>query len=102
MVINFNQTLKRIDGTNLTLDGGKDGTLKHFAMEALQFNFNDERDITPETKCKRWLLATRIYANPEKIDLTVEELAELKKLIGKAYGPLVVGQTWEILEGKNG
>lgn len=101
MIINFEQLLKRIDGTDLELEGGKSGTLKHFAIEALQFVWPDERDLDPNKKCARWLLATRIYANPSKIDLTVEEIAEIKKLIGKAYGPLVVGQAWEMLEGKS-
>lgn len=101
MIINFEQKLKTIDGKNLILPNSQDGTLKYFACEALQLTFQDERDLDPNKKCLRWLLATRIYANPTKIDLTVEEIAEIKKLIGKAYGPLVVGQAFLILEGKD-
>jgi len=44
-------------------------------------------------------LATRIYANPEELDLTIEEIAKIKQLIGKGYGPLIVGQAWDMLEG---
>jgi hypothetical protein len=102
MIINFEQILKRINGTDLELEGGKSGTLKWFTCEALQLTFQDERELDPIKKCARWVLATRIYANPTKIDLAIEEIAEIKKLIGKAYGPLVVGQAWQMLEGKSG
>lgn len=100
MLIDFNQTIKQIDGTELTITEGKEATLKHFALEALQLNFQDETNLSADTKCKRWLLATRIYANPAKIDLTAEEIVEIKKLIGKAYGPMIVGQAFQMLEGK--
>lgn len=98
MIINFEQTLKQIDGKELVLEGGQPGTLKHFAVEALQLTFQDEQSLSGEDKAKRYILATRIYANPE-IDLKVEELALIKKLIGKAYGPLIVGQAYQVIEG---
>ena len=95
MKINFNQPIKNITGEDI-----KDLTLKTVSVEALLATFDDERSLSGEEKAKRYLLATRIYANPEDIDLTVEEIAKIKQLIGKGYGPLVVGQAWEILEGR--
>ena len=38
-------------------------------------------------------------ANVLPVDLTIEEAAEIKKLVGKAYGPVVVGRVYEIFEG---
>ena len=99
-VINFTQSFKMLDGTDVKLPDGKVATLKFFACEVLQMSFQDEQNLPAQDKCKRWLLATRIYANPEKIDLEAEDIAELKKLIGKAYGPLVVAQALAMLEGK--
>ena len=32
-------------------------------------------------------------------DLTVDELSSIKKLVGEAYGPLIVAQAWPMLEG---
>ena len=97
MKINFNQNLKKLDGTDL-----ENITLKSVTTEVLQLAFQDEQGLSGEEKAKRWVLATRVYANPGNIDLTIEEVSLIKKLIGKAYGPLIVGQAWEMLEGKMG
>ena len=96
MKIRFDETMKDLDGKAIIGDG-RDLTLKQIACNALSLIFNDEQNLSGEEKAKRGLLAMRIYANTE-IDLTVEEVALIKKLIGKAYGPLIVAQAWEILE----
>ena len=94
MKINFNQPIKNIQGEEI-----KDLTLKTVSVEALLANFSDEQSLSGEKKAKRYVLATRIYANPEELDLTIEEIAKIKQLIGKGYGPLIVGQAWDMLEG---
>lgn len=98
MKINFDQVLKELDGKSIVDNNQKELTLKSVACNALSFSFNDEQ-ISGEDKAKRGLLAMRLYANPD-IDLTIEEVALIKKLIGKAYGPIVVAQAWGMLEGK--
>ena len=95
MKINFNQPIKNIQGEEI-----KDLTLKTVSIEALLATFLDEQSLLGEEKTKRYVLATKIYANPEELDLTVEEISKIKQLIGKGYGPLVVGQAWKILEGR--
>ena len=94
MKINFNQPIKNIQGEEI-----KDLTLKIISVEALLATFSDEQSLSGEEKAKRYVLATRIYANPEELDLTIEEIAKIKQLIGKGYGPLIVGQAWDMLEG---
>ena len=94
MKINFNQPIKNIQKEEI-----KDLTLKSVSVEALLATFSDEQSLSGEEKAKRYLLATRIYANSEELDLTVEEIAKIKQLIGKGYGPLIVGQAWDMLEG---
>jgi hypothetical protein len=54
---------------------------------------------TPEQKCEKGRLAMRIWGLKET-ELSIEELALLKEHIGIAYGPLVVVQAWDLLEGK--
>lgn len=95
MKINFNTELKTIDGKSLN----PPATLKDAVVNALLSLLDDERHIPGEEKAKRWILATRIYSNPENVELTVEEVAMIKSLVGKAYPPLIVGQAWKILEG---
>lgn len=111
MKINFDRELKNIRGETLfneRLIAGSDGAnekivdvmrLKDPCVEALLAYFADEAGLTGEEKLKRWTLAKTIAAGGE-IDLPVEEIALLKRVIAKAYPPLISGQVWEILEGK--
>jgi hypothetical protein len=100
MLINFTHEIKQLDGKSIPGLGGKEKTtLKDVAVDALLAQFQDEQNLSGEEKCKRYVLATRIYGNDE-IELTVEEVALIKKLIGRGFSPLVVGQAYSMLEGK--
>ena len=97
MKINFNQPLMKL-GINETLlkpNSTESFCLKDATIEAL---LAPEENLSGEEKAKRYLMATRIYANPEGPDFSLEELGIIKKVIGKGYGPLVVGQAWGMLE----
>ncbi len=100
MKIDFTQEIKALDGSSLPYQQEKGTLLKNIACDILLAQLPEERDLSGEEKCKRFVLATRIFSNPKKIDLTIEEVAMIKKLIGRAYPPLVVGQSWNYLEGK--
>ena len=50
-------------------------------------------------KVARFKLAQRIFSG-EEVNLEVEEIAEIKKVIGMVYPPLIVGRSWQILEGE--
>ncbi len=99
MKINFNQQLKQLgkDEPLLKPNSTEPFCLKDAAIEAL---IMPEENQTGEEKAKRYVMATRIYANSDGPDFTLEELATIKKVIGKGYGPLIVGQAWEMLEGE--
>ena len=117
MKVNFNQDLKKFDGSSIKrieriqcpncgfISGGPDKiisdetTLKFVAQESLLAVLQEDK-ITGEEKAKRWLLGTRIETNPENIDLTTDEISLIKQLIGKSYGSLIVGPAWKMLEGK--
>lgn len=79
--------------------GKREMTLKLAAVNALQAQFEDERALDGEEKFKRGKLAEKIYLGVD-VDLTIEEIAKVKKLIGKAYGPNVVTPAWTALEGE--
>lgn len=91
MKINFDTKLKQIDGTEV------DGTVRELAVQALLATFNNEGEIGGDEKEKRYLLAKKIQAGEQ--DLTVEEAALVKKLVGMAYQPLFVGQAYAVLNG---
>lgn len=104
--IDFEATIKNSDGTPVTDKDGvpliKQPTLGSLCESALFAQYADERDatgketITPEEKFSRWKLSTKLHGN--NVTLSAEELALLKKFVGKAYGPLVVGQAWTLLD----
>jgi hypothetical protein len=98
MKVNFNQEIKKINGESIANGASTQTLLKDVAVEAILAVYQDEHNLPGADKAKRFVLATRIYANPADIDLTVEEVADVKKLIGKAYGPLIVGQAFAMLD----
>lgn len=77
-----------------------DLTLLNVAKQTLLIQFEDEKNLSLEAKVKRYDLYLKIKDAPEPADLTTDEIVEIKKLIGKAYGILIVGQAVKMLEGK--
>jgi hypothetical protein len=95
MKLKFNEKIKDLDG-NVLKDNGKELTLLNVATTSLLAVFDDER-IDGQEKAKRGMLAIKIHSNPD-VELTVEEIALIKRLIGKTYVPLVVARAYEIIE----
>ena len=121
--VNMNYKPRTFEGESIPRDTGKtkkvvingqeiekpiteDYTLKSICIDVL---FSPE--MTPDgrpvqvdgiKKFERWELASKIYNANGIIELKSEEVTQLKDLIGKGYGPIIVGQAWEALEGKRG
>ena len=95
MKVNFAQALKTLDGALIT-EGDKVITLKRVCQTALLGQYQQEQADGQE-KARRWLLATTL--KDDELDITPEDAALLKKVIGYAYTPLVVGQAYEMLNG---
>lgn len=96
--IDFSAVLKGIDGTAPIKDeAGKDFTLGSAVLVALLASFPDDREISGTQKASRFKLALRV----EKggcLEVTSDEVVEMKKVVGKAYAPLVVGRAYEVLD----
>jgi hypothetical protein len=75
-----------------------DLTLKSAIVSSMTAIYQDERPDGAES-FKRGQLAHRVYKTEHELDLTVENIAEIKRLIGKYYGPTVVFAAYTILEG---
>ena len=99
MVIFLGKSLVTLDGEVISDMKGDPSTVRGVAIEALLAIYKDEENLSGEEKMKRWELASKIKADPDPVELAVEEVALLKKLIGKAYGAMIVGQAWKVLEG---
>ena len=105
LAIDFTRPLTQIDGKPFKTADGKDDasvTLGTIALGSLLQTYPDEdRTITPEEKFKRGKLAMKISDAIEKkqdLPLQSEDVALLKKLIGKNGTPLVVVQTMPMLD----
>ncbi len=100
MKIDTNQTLKALNGEVLKDNDGQgnavDATLKMAVVNALLAPVQKETGLD---KVKKYELATRIYKNDE-VELSSEDIVLIKKCVGDNFAPIVVGQIFNILEGK--
>lgn len=98
--LNFAQVLTGLDGKPI-MDGAgssaKPLTLSTVAVYALEATLEEDRQSSGEQKFQLDQLARKVYDNRDAV-LTVDETALLKKRIGEAYGPLVVGAAWRLLD----
>jgi len=101
MKIDMSQTLKTLEGKDLTEkdEDGKDKpiTLGVIACSALLTPHQGEDNLSGEDKARRHKLAVRIV-NAVHVDIVIDDVALLKKLIGKNPYPLYVGQAFEMLD----
>lgn len=98
MKIDFNTALRDMDGKVLVAEDGKEATLKGAAINALLGVFQDESTLSGEDKLKRWEIAVKVKGSDLTTEFSIEELVVIKKMIGKAYAPMIVGQAWKLLE----
>ena len=96
MKIDFDTILRDLRGEPIK-DGTGDFTLGMASCTALLSSYQDEQGLDPKDKVRRYKLATKVSDGGE-VDLSVEEISDLKKLIGKAFPPLIVGRAYEILD----
>jgi hypothetical protein len=103
MKLDKNAGLQDFNGKPLNIADDKPLTLGWLCLEVLQMTFEDEKGLSGEEKMKRFYLAHRISRNKAP-NLTTEETVLVKTLVAKVphWGPLIVGQAWELLEGKPG
>lgn len=95
MTINFNTTLNNLAGLPLKIENDE-ATLKMVCVNALLTPHTDE-NISGEEKQYRYELAMKVYQ--DQTDISLPDLALLKVLVGKTYGPIVVGPAYQILNG---
>jgi len=96
MKIDFSAVIKDLDG-DAVKDGDKDATLGRVACTALLASYADEQDLPAEDKMKRLRLA-EIAAKGGSQEIKVDDVALMKKLIGRAFAPLIVGRAYDIIE----
>lgn len=98
LAIDFKAEMTDIAGKPIPADIGKPEplTLQRVCEDALVASYPDEQTLSPGEKNLRFWLAVKIH-NGEQ-NLSADEITLLKKVVGKAYGPLVVGRAYGMLD----
>lgn len=96
MTVDFSPMIKTLTGEVVRTETDAPLTLRLVAVNALLTERRDEQ-VSAEDKVQRWKLACAIHG-AATLPLPVEDIALIKRLIGVCYGPLVVGQAFELLE----
>lgn len=100
MKIDFLQPIKTLDGEDIPNPDSKTGdplTLKTICINSLLASDRESEQESGEKKYERYLLAQKIHAGKEE-DFKAEDIALIKKLVGKIYIPLVVGRAYQLLD----
>jgi len=72
-------------------------TVRLAATRALTAQYRDEQSLAGDEKVARFHLALKLTGEDEP-DLKAEEVVLIKNVVGKMYGPVVVGRVWAILD----
>jgi hypothetical protein len=93
--IDFTTVLVDLAGKPIVIEEGP-MTLGAAAAAALVGQYKDDNPAGQD-KVKRWALAMRVH-NAKDIELTADDVKLIKDMVAKAYGPLIVGQVWAIVD----
>lgn len=99
MKIDFSFSLINLMTKEPLMDGDKATTLAYFAINALMAQTAEDTKQTGEEKVAAYILSSKIIGGGE-VEITPEESSLIKARIGKLYGPMIVGQCWPVLDGK--
>ena len=109
MKINVTEQLTELDGTPMitgkqvcqtcgqVVSEKEPMTVRLAATRALTATFRDEQSLPGEEKIVRFRLALKM-TDTDAPDLKAEEVVLVKKVVGKMYGPVIVGRMWSILD----
>lgn len=99
LAIDFKTEIKGIDGAAIPIDPANKSqgnlTLGKVCEDALVATLPGDSP-SPSEKNTRFWIAMKIHEGKEQ--LTVDEIVTVKKVIGMAYGPLVIGRSYQLLD----
>lgn len=96
--INFQTPIVDYDGQPVKDDTGKTTTLGRVAMISLGSRYQEDTNASTDEIYKRGQLAAKVYEAKAPVDLTVEEVALIKRFIAKSQSPLIVAKVFPMLD----
>lgn len=92
---NLDKKITTLKGEDVPVNG-EPSTVRQVVVDSLLAQMPNENPAANE-KVDRYKLAVRLNDGGEQ-ELSPEEIVLIKKLVGKNYGPLVVGQVFALLD----
>ena len=100
MTLDVTQVLLGLDGEAM-MDGDNPVTLRPICVNALMAVMEADKGMSGEDKVAIWSLAGKIHKEDRPV-LDAKEVVLLKKRVGDAYGPAIVGPAFLLLNGTAG
>lgn len=98
MKIKINQALIDVNGVDPVKEDGKKVTLRDVCIAAVLFPAKDDDQ---RKKFEKWEVFKKLRDAGEEVELSSEEIQIIEKGSGQIHPPLIYGQCYEMLEGKN-
>lgn len=98
MKLKTNQTLKDVEGKPLNGEKGKLLTIGDVCINSLLTPVQGDDE---KAKWEKYEIFKKIKDAKDEVDLKTEELLIIKKAVGKIQPPLLMGQIWDMIEGKS-
>lgn len=97
MKIKTNQELFDVDGKTPIKNGDKLLTLRDVCSNAVLSPASKDDE---KKKFEKWEIFKILRDAGDEAELTAEQITTIKRGIGEIYPPLILGQAFEMLEGK--
>ena len=108
MKYNFNIDLTDIDGKVMEQPVYDDNgvptkeketlTVKKIVKGALLNLSEEENKLSGQKKFDRYDLASKINKADSDVELSIDDVSLIKRVVGEKYTPTIVGQVWPLLE----
>jgi len=97
MKIKINQKLLDVKDKVIILEGNQPLTLKEVIVQTMSIPFQGDTDVV---KYQKYDLYKLVKAANDEVELTIEDIAFIKKWIGTIQPQLIAGQCRDFLEEK--
>jgi hypothetical protein len=99
MIVDLEKPIKDLEG-NIVTEADEPVLAKTLVIRALTILGQDDEKASGDERYRRYKLALDI-TEQKRVNLKSEDIADIKKLVGKMYMPIIVGRVYDILEGND-
>ena len=97
MKVKVNNQLNDVEGQPLQGEKGRTLTMRDVCINSLLTPVQGDDE---KAKWEKYEIFKKLRDAKDEVELKLEELNVVKKAVGKIQSQLLMGQVWEMLEGK--